>query len=216
MEKILFKEEQRFNQWRLWLILGSALLAIVIPLANELSGQSWDFSSKDFSHLILYGSVTVLFIISALIIVILSRLKTKITYKGIFITFPPLKRKSYKITIQEIERFEIRKYRAKREYGGYGFRSRRRSGQAYTISGNTGLQLYLKNGKKLLIGTQKKQAMEFAMHKIMGENKKYLIGKRNSQQQEGWLGKKTKKILIILAIEIVIAILIFGIIQILK
>lgn len=216
MEKILFKEEQRFAQRWLWLILGSAMLAIVIPLANELSAQSWDTSSEVFSHLILYGSVTVLFIIAVLIVLVLSRLKTKITYDGIFITFPPLKRKSYRIKVQEIEWFEIRKYRAKREFGGYGFRSRRISGQAYTISGNIGLQLYFKNGKKLLIGTQRKQAIESAMCKIMRENKKLSTGERNSQQVVGGVGKKAKKILIILAIEIGVAILIFGIIQLLK
>ncbi len=216
MEKILFKEEQRFTQWWLWLILGSALLSIVIPVANELSAQSWDTGSEDFSRLILYGSVAVLFIVAVLIVLLLSRLKTKITYDGIFITFPPLKRKSYRIEVQEIERFEIRKYRAKREYGGYGFRSRRTSGQAYTISGNIGLQLYFKNGKKLLIGTQKKQAIESAMCKIMGENGKPSTGEKNGQQVEGWLGKKAKKILIIFAIEIVVVILIFGIIQLLK
>jgi hypothetical protein len=216
MEKILFKEEQHFRQWWMQLILGFALLAIVIPLANELSARSWDITSEYFSRLVLFGSLAVLFIVAVFIVLSLSRLKTKITCNEIFITFPPLKRKSYRIKVQEIERFEIRKYRAKREYGGYGFRSRRTSGQAYIISGNTGLQLYLKNGKKLLIGTQKRQAIESAMCKIMGENKKLSTGERNSWQVEGGIGKKAKKILIILAIEIVAAILIFGIIQALK
>jgi hypothetical protein len=192
------------------------LLAIVIPIASELSARSWEISSQDFSRLILYGGVAVLFIVAVFIVLILSKLKTKITYDGIFITFPPLKRKSYRIEVQEIERYEIRKYRAKREYGGHGFRSRPTSGQAYTISGNVGLQLYFKNGKKLLIGTQKRQAIEFAICKIMGENKKLSTVERNSRQMEGGIGKKAKKILIILAIEIVVAILIFGIIQVLK
>lgn len=167
MEKLLFKEEQRFIQWWMWLILGSVLLAIVIPIANELSAQSWDISSEVFSRLILYGSVAVLFIVAALIVLLLSRLKTKITYKGIFITFPPLKRKSYRIKVQEIERYEIRTYRANREFGGHGMKRRRKVGMSYTVSGNIGLQIYFKNGKKLLIGTQKKQAIEHAMEKLM-------------------------------------------------
>lgn len=196
--------------------MGSALLSIVILLANELSAQSWDTSSEGFSRLILYGSVAVLFIVVVLIVLVLSRLKTKITYDGIFITFPPLKRKSYKIKVQEIERFEIRKYRAKREYGGYGFRSRRTSGQAYTISGNIGLQLYLKDGKKLLIGTQKKQAIEHAMGKLFGGEKKMVSVKQNQPEQKLLLGKKAKKILIIFAIEIALAILVFGLIQVFK
>jgi len=216
MEKILFKEEQRFRQWWMWLILGSALLTIVIPLASEFSVQSWDTSSEDFSRLILLGSVAVLFIVAVLIVLLLSRLQTKITYNGIFITFPPLKRKSHKVKIQEIEWFEIRTYKAGREFGGYGFRSRRTSGQAYTVSGNIGLQLYFKNGKKLLIGTQKKQAIEFAMCKIMGEDKKLSTGERHGQEVSGWIGRKTKKVLIIFAIELVVIILIFGIIQLLK
>lgn len=216
MEKIFFKEEQRFTQWWLWLILSSALLAIIIPVVNELSAHSWDTSSEDFSRLILYASLTVLFIVAILIVLVLSKLKTKITREGIFIKFPPLKRKLHKIEVHEIEGFEIRKYRAKREFGGHGFRNRRKSGQAYTTSGNIGLQLYLKNGKKLLIGTQKKQTIESAMYKLMGENKKQSKGEMSIQQTDGWIGGKVKKILIILAIEIVVAILIFGIIQVLK
>ena len=40
-----------------------------------------------------------------------------------------------------------------------------------TVSGKIGLQLYLKNGAKLLIGTQKKQAIEYAMEKLMNIEK---------------------------------------------
>ena len=193
--------------------MGSALLAIAIPLTKELSAQSWDLSSENSSLLILYGSTAVLFLVAVLIVLGLSRLKTKITVDGIFITFPLLKRKLFRVKVQEIERFEIRKYRAKLEYGGRGFRSRRASGRAYTVSGDTGLQLYLKNGKKLLIGTQKKQAIEFAMLKIMGEDKKLSPGEWNGQRLKA--GKKINRILIVLAIELVV-ILIYGIIQVLK
>ena len=69
----------------------------------------------------------------------------------------------------EIEKFEVRTFNAVREYGGYGLKRRRKYGQSYTISGNVGLQLYFRNGKKLLIGTQKKQAIKYAMEKLMRE-----------------------------------------------
>ncbi len=216
MEKLLFKEEQRFTQWWLWLILISSLLALVIPIGSQLSTESWTTSSEEFLRLVLYGGVAGLFIIAVLIVLVLSRLKTKITNDGITITYLPLKRKPYHIKVQEIERYEIRKYRAKQEYGGYGFRRRRKSGLAYIISGNIGLQLYLKNGKKILIGTQKKQAFEFAMNKIMGGDKKLPASENCNQQVPGGFGSKAKKILIILAIEIVVVILIFGIMQLFK
>ena len=149
------------------MILGSTLLAILIPLVYEFSTLSQDTRSEGFLRLVLFGSVAVLFIAAVLLVLVLSRLKTKITYDGIYITFPPLRRKSYRIKIQEIQRFEIRKYKARREYGGYGYRNRRTSGQAYIISGNIGLQIYFKNGKKLLIGTNKKQALQHAIEKLI-------------------------------------------------
>jgi hypothetical protein len=48
-----------------------------------------------------------------------------------------------------------------REYGGYGIRSGPR-GLAYIASGNDGVQLELKDGSKLLIGSQ--QSEELAEH----------------------------------------------------
>ena len=72
-----------------------------------------------------------------------------------------------------IEKYEVRKYNAFREYGGYGIKGRkpgrrfRGKGYAYNISGNTGLQLYLKDGKKVLIGTQRGEAIKYAMDKMM-------------------------------------------------
>lgn len=216
MEKILFKEEQHFNKWWVLLIIGSALLAIIIPLTNELSLQTWDTSSENFSLLVLNGGLFLLFLVAVFMVMVLRKLETKITQDEIIIRFPPLKRKAVRIKIKEIERFEIRKYKPMREYGGRGFRKRGTSGQAYTISGNTGLQLYFKNGKKLLIGTQKKQAIEFAMCKLMGENKRLSTDDWQRKHVTGKVGRKMKKFLIILAIEIIIAILIIGIIQLLK
>jgi len=42
-------------------------------------------------------------------------------------------------------------------------------GIAYNVKGNMGLQLYLKNGAKILIGTQKPAGVERAMKKLMEE-----------------------------------------------
>ena len=45
------------------------------------------------------------------------------------------------------------KHDPRQGYGGWGVRFIR-SGRAYTVSGNLGVQLELSNGKGLLIGTQ--------------------------------------------------------------
>jgi len=48
---------------------------------------------------------------------------------------------------------------------------KRKYGQAFIVAGNTALQLHLTNGKRLLIGTQKKQAIAHAMEKLMKPEK---------------------------------------------
>jgi hypothetical protein len=55
---------------------------------------------------------------------------------------------------------EVRKYSPIKEYGGWGFRYGFKNGKAYNISGNMGLQLILKNGDRILIGTQKPEELE--------------------------------------------------------
>lgn len=216
MEKILFHEEQRFKQWWLWLIIVFTLLAIIVPLVNAITEEQAQLNSSDTARLIIYGALAVLLLTTVLIVMLFIKLKTKITGNGIYVTYFPFVRKWKKFPVQEINKYEIRRYRAMLEYGGYGMKKRRKAGEAYSISGKIGLQLYLKNGKKILIGTQKKQAIEYAMVKLMGAGKQLVSGENFKKETESIVRRKVKKILIIIAIEIVLAILIFSLIQIFK
>ncbi len=113
------------------------------------------------------GLGVVALVAAANYLIIKMTLKMKITNEAIWVSFPPLIRNWKKITPDQVKRYEIRTFNANREFGGHGIKRRRRVGTAYTVSGNTGLQLYFTNGKKLLIGTQKKQALEYALRKLM-------------------------------------------------
>lgn len=167
MEKVLFKEEQRFTQvWR-WVLLLMALLAVIFPMINAIAGDQEGLNSSGMSRMILYGSGAILFLLAVIIVMPFIRLKTRITYEGIYVAYVPFRRKWEKITKSDLYRYEVRKYRVHREFGGYGMKKRKKAGRAYTISGDIGLQLYFKDGKKLLIGTEKKQAIEYAMRKFM-------------------------------------------------
>lgn len=172
MEKLLFNEEQRFWQWWLWLIMIVALLATIIPTAYSVQ-QEWvqglPFKEQPASvtETVIVGLISVVVMLGIFSLLFTFRLKTKITNEGILLQFPPLYRKWRHITPDAIDRYEIRKYRAKWEYGGHGPRRRRNAGNAFTVSGNIGLQLILKDGKKILIGTQRKLAIESAMKKMM-------------------------------------------------
>ena len=61
----------------------------------------------------------------------------------------------------------IRKYDALTEYGGWGIKGgkfwKKDKGTAVNVSGDIGIQLELKSGKKLLIGTQLKNESEMVL-----------------------------------------------------
>jgi len=170
MEKLLFKEEQQFSKRWLWILLIVSLTAIAIPFVRGLYYLSVDNPPGDnpmsMEELIVSG-VSVLVVAFIFVMLFRSKLKTKITADKLSVCFPPLIRKWKHIDPAEIERYELREYHSKREYGGHGIKRRLRKGSAWTVSGRIGLQLYFKNGKRFLIGTQKQHALEYAMQKLM-------------------------------------------------
>jgi hypothetical protein len=59
-----------------------------------------------------------------------------------------------RIPLDRIERWESRLYNPVRDYGGWGIRRGGEGrGTAYSVSGNFGVHLEMKNGERLLIGS---------------------------------------------------------------
>jgi len=92
------------------------------------------------------------------------KLKTRIDETGIHFRFIPFHFKNKVIPWSTIEKGYIRSYEAISEYGGWGMKGgklwRKSNGVAYNVKGDVGLQLELKNGKKILIGTQRQEEMK--------------------------------------------------------
>ncbi len=80
------------------------------------------------------------------------RLYTRIDENGVHYRFFPFQFKWHTIRHKDIKEHNIRKISPWSEYGGYGVRNGK-SGKAYIIAGNDGLQLTLQNGNSILIGT---------------------------------------------------------------
>ncbi|MEI7978560.1 MAG: hypothetical protein WCI53_06925 [Bacteroidota bacterium] len=110
-----------------------------------------------------FSSIAPLIIIFvANLILIALKLNTKINKQGIYFQLFPFQFKYNEISWNDVLTIEVRKYKPIREYGGWGYRFSFKNGKAYNISGNMGLQIVLKNGDKILIGTQKPdELMEF-------------------------------------------------------
>jgi len=115
------------------------------------------------------------FIIIAVLMLVLTygifsvKLITEVRNDGIYYKFTIVQFKFRKINIEDINSYEIRKYNSFKEFGGYGIKAGRRGHMAYNIAGNIGIQFGLKNGDKVLIGTQLPNGFKKAVDRLTGK-----------------------------------------------
>ncbi len=167
MARAYFNETQRFRQWWIYLIILFTIVSWGYAVIVSFQSEEPQKASEDYV-LILTSIIPI-----ALILLLFSlKLVTKIRNDGIYVRFKPLQLKEKHIRPEEIKTFEVRKYKPLTEYGGWGIRTGgKKYGKAYNVSGNMGLQLYLANGKKLLIGTLKAREVQKAMKAMMGDGR---------------------------------------------
>jgi hypothetical protein len=170
MNKVLFKEEQQFRQWWYILMILASIVPVMVMCIYTLymqivkNVQIGDTPPPNAVLVVIFLALCV-----SLWVTFSLKLEVWIDQDGIHYRFFPLVYKDRLISREEIQRYEIRKYSAVYNYGGRGLRRGfgRKWGKALTVSGNSGLQLYLTSGKKVLFGTQRSQAILYAMDEMM-------------------------------------------------
>ena len=171
--KKYFEEKQGFNQVWLKILMIGVTIAALVPVYYETiihftKGEPMGNPPMSETGIIIFDVAITLVIIAATSVIFLLKLKTVIDSEGIHIYFKPLIRHKL-IKPDEIEKWEVRKYSPIKEYGGWGYRFGTKKGVAYNTMGNIGLQLRLKKGKDILIGTQRPDAIKKAMEKLMNK-----------------------------------------------
>lgn len=153
----IFIEEQKFTQ--IWLFIGLAIafVAVTIPLAEDWNTVTQGRFDEVLNN---FGGFLVILLIFALFNFF--KLKTRIDEKGVYYQYFPFHFSSRFIPWDVIAKCYVRNYNALFEYGGWGlkFSFRKSRGKSFTVKGNIGLQLELTDGKKILIGTQKKEEIQ--------------------------------------------------------
>jgi hypothetical protein len=153
----IFIEKQKFTQP---LVIIGLLLAFIATAYTTVL-QLKTISGGDFGE-ILKASLGIIIMLLVTFFIFSIKLKTRIDEKGVYYQFFPI-HFSYKfIPWNTLDKCYIRNYNAITEYGGWGFRFSffRKRGKAFNVKGDIGLQLVLKNGEKILIGTQKKDELQ--------------------------------------------------------
>ena len=152
-----FKEEQKFTQWWLWLILIPIGVLPIFGIYKQiiLGKQFGDKPMSNFG-LIIFS----VFICSLIGLFLIMKLKTSIDKDGIRMNFFPFTKKS--VEWNEIKSAQVVNYGF---VGGWGIRLWTKYGTVYNMRGNKGLAIELKNGKKFLIGTQKETELNNVVEK---------------------------------------------------
>ena len=145
--KELFTETQKFRQWWVWIVLlGMAGVTTWAWIQQFILGKPFGDNPMSDTGI---------------------KLTTRIDSEGIRMRFLPLREKHFRW--YNIESAEVINYGF---VGGWGIRVGSKHGTIYNMSGNKGLAIRLKNGKKLVIGTRKPQEMEDAVRQYFSpENK---------------------------------------------
>lgn len=154
-EHTSFEEVQPFDQIWLWSLLGLELVIMVIAVLTA-AAPLW--------------IMAVCLGIMALTMALLGSLKlyTRIDADGVHFRMTPFHFREQTILWEEIDQIQVRKYSPIMEYGGWGIRIGL-MGKAYNVKGDKGIQIVKKNGKRLLIGTQRPEeaASQLAAHPLL-------------------------------------------------
>ncbi|WP_299668617.1 hypothetical protein [uncultured Polaribacter sp.] len=150
----IFKEEQCFTQPWLLVLLTVSVIVPIVTVFQEYFKEDTKISTNSFL-------ISIVAIVASVALIFFFKLKTRIDETGIHYQFFPFHLKLKSIKWNDIEMATVRKYDPIGEYGGWGVKGgflwNKKKGRCMNVSGNLGIQLELKNGKKLLIGTQKKE-----------------------------------------------------------
>ena len=143
---MIFKEKQKFTQWYIWIIPMAALLFMIALCFQQIVlGKIVGQHPGSNSELLLITLVP----LSILMLLYSITLITEVSDEGIYFNLKPFTKRF--IRWEEIQNIEIIRY----DFVGYGLRVDTQYGTVYNIKGYHGIKINLKDGKRILIGTQK-------------------------------------------------------------
>jgi len=138
-------------------MIGTALGLILIVVLAITTAMAWIELGAELPERI--GWALVLPIL-AVALTVATELRVTVEPGALRIRFFPFTTRT--IERRAIAGIEARTYRPIREYGGWGLRFSRR-GRAYSISGDRGVELTLTDGRKVMIGSRRAEALAAAL-----------------------------------------------------
>lgn len=159
MTRVRFEERQYFRQRWVWLLI---LLLVGLSwwawFQQIVLGQPFGNNpGPDWLVWILWLAIG--FGLPALLL--WSHLRVTVTDETVLIRYVPFT--SRRIPLTEILGANARDYDAIREYGGWGVKGWTREKRAYNVSGSEGAELFLRDGRTVMLGSQRAEELAAAI-----------------------------------------------------
>ena len=151
VDRAYFSEEQRFRQAWLWAGLAAS---------SALSLKRWRRRGGWVPGLEALASVASVGWFAW------GRLVVRVEPEALEVRFTPFVRR--RVPLGEISSWQVVTYRPVRDYGGWGIRWRP-GGWAYTVSGDRGVRVRLKDGREILVGSRRPEELADAIARAKGE-----------------------------------------------
>lgn len=157
---VLFQEVQRFRQPWIWAILLGVAGWFTWGVWYQLAGGE-PFGLNPLGD----AGLLLVWVLSAVLLpglFVLARLRTEVREDGVHVRFSPFHLRERSFRLDALARVEAVEYNPLLEYGGWGIRIGPR-GWAYNVSGRLGVRLTFTDGRTLLIGSEKPEALADAV-----------------------------------------------------
>lgn len=166
MSQDYFYEDQRFNQWWMWLLMGSGCLvfvgmAMMATYVQFIEGKPFGDKPMTDTGLVLFGVSSVVLTAGTVALFRSMRLETRVDRFGVSYRFSPFIRKWHIHYREEITHWEITRHFTCGHGMHVGLKSR-----TISIRGRYKLALTLSSGKKLYLGTQLPEKFRQAMVRL--------------------------------------------------
>ena len=162
---LVFCEVQRFGLLVRLMFVASLTIAMVMEVVL-LKRMIFEQGLLEIFPIILFIVTMIIIPILVAILFLVVKLEAEVRSDGLYVRFFPAHIRFKRFAAEDLTDCFALKYRPILEYGGWGIRFGKK-GKAYNVSGNRGVQLVLKNGKRLLIGSQRPDELAEAINSIM-------------------------------------------------
>jgi hypothetical protein len=154
----LFHEAQFFRMWMFWVPIAIVTVVVWWQFIEQIVRDNPQGSQPipDWAAWVL----AIVFGIGFPVFAFVVRLMTELVPGDLTVRVFPFK--ATHIPLADVLEAEVREYAAQREFGGWGVRTGR-SGKAYSAYGIEGVQLWLKDDKRILIGSQRSKDLLAAL-----------------------------------------------------